>query len=343
MRKRFARRVGFGFFLAIFGLTAMIVLTAGLVARSLGYLRIPHPDNGFVPVMIAVFLLGTGTLLIAGRRLQSLSQPFGDMLETANRVASGDYTVRVKVQGPAEMRSLAQAFNDMISRLEATNAHRQDLMADLTHELRTPLTVIQGNIEGMLDGVYPADQVHLKSILEETNQLSRLVDDLRTLALAESGTLPLLKEPTDLALLIGETAASFRTDADAAGVALILEIPGNPPSLNLDPHRIRQVLSNLLANALRYTPSGATIRINFKMSGPVDRQEAHITIQDSGTGIPPEDLPYIFDRFYKARDSGGMGLGLSIARKLIEAHGGTIKAESLPGQGTTMRILLPND
>lgn len=343
MRKRFARRVGFGFLLAIIGLTAVIVLITGLVARALGYIHIQHPDNNFVPAVVVVFLLGMGSLLVAGRRLRSFSRPFGDLLETANRVASGDYSVRVKVQGPVEMRSLARAFNDMISRLEATNAHRRDLMADVTHELRTPLTVIQGNIEGILDGVYPADEEHLRSILEETNQLSRLVDDLRTLALAESGTLALLKEPTDLAVLIGETAAAFRAEADAAGVDLILNMPEDIPPLDVDPRRIRQVLANLLGNALRYTPSGGNIQIRCGRSGSADHRETHITVQDSGTGIPPEDLPYIFDRFYKARDSGGMGLGLSIARKLIEAHGGTISADSPSGQGTTIRIALPED
>ena len=343
MRKRFARRFGFVFFLTIIGLTTIFVLGAGLIARWFGYLRIPHPENGIVPLAAAVFLLGLGTLLVAGRRLRSLSQPFGDLLETSNRVASGDYTARVKVHGPSEMRSLARAFNDMVSQLETTNTQRQDLMADLTHELRTPLTVIQGNIEGMLDGVYPADEKHLKTILEETNLLARLIDDLRTLALAESGALNLLKEPTDLVVLVGETAAAFRAEADAAGVILSIETPDAAPPLELDPNRIRQVLSNLLANALRYTPSGGSIQVRFYLTGPADHQEAQITVQDNGTGISPEDLPYIFDRFYKARGSGGMGLGLSIARKLVEAHGGTISADSQPNQGTTIRISMPID
>lgn len=342
MRARFTRRMGCGFLLAIIGLTAIIVLGVGLIARSMGYLQITQPlPKHVVPQAIAIFFLGLGILLIAGRRLRGLSQPIGDLMETADRVAGGDYTARVKVQGPPETRSLAHAFNDMISQLQSTNAQRQDLMADVTHELRTPLTVIQGNIEGMLDGVYPADETRLKSILEETNLLSRLVDDLRTLSLAESGALQLSKEPTDLTVLIGETVAVFRPEADAAGVTLSIDSPEDAPLVASDPRRIRQVLSNLLANALHYTPQGGHIRVRFALTGSSEGQQAQITVQDSGAGIPQDDLPHIFDRFYKASDSGGMGLGLSIAKKLVEAHGGDIQAESQPGQGTAMRINLP--
>jgi len=341
MRKRFTRRAGCGFLMGIIGLTAIIVLIAGFVARSFGYLDLPHPSRGIFPIGVVIFLVSTGILMAVGRQFRNMSQPFGDLLEKANRVANGDYTVRVNERGPSEIRSLARAFNDMISRLEATNTQRQNFMADVTHELRTPLTVIQGNIEGMLDGVYPADEEQLNSILEETEILSRLVDDLRTLSLAESGTLHLVKEPIDLAILLGETTAAFRAEADAADVEIILETPEDTTPVTLDPGRMRQVLANLLANALRYTPANGTIHVRFTIIGPADDHQAQITVQDNGTGIPPEDLPHIFDRFYKAADSGGMGLGLSIAKKVIEAHSGTITAESLPEQGTAIRIDLP--
>jgi two-component system sensor histidine kinase BaeS len=247
----------------------------------------------------------------------------------------------VEEQGSRSMRALVRAFNGMAARLKLTEEQRRDLMADITHELRTPLTVIQGNLEGMLDGIYPPDETHLKSVLEETQILSRLVDDLRTLALAESGALQLKKEPTDLAVLIGETVSAFRTQADAAGVQIILQTPEGAPLLNLDPERIRQVLSNLIANALRYTPRDGTIRVNFAVTSSPAGKIAEVIVQDNGKGIAPEVLPHIFNRFYKSRDSSGTGLGLPIARHLIEAHDGTISAESQAGQGTTIRIHLP--
>jgi two-component system, OmpR family, sensor histidine kinase BaeS len=235
------------------------------------------------------------------------------------------------------VRSLARAFNNMASRLHRTDEQRRELLADVTHELRTPLTVIQGNLEGMLDGVYPADEANLRSLLDETNVLSKLVEDLRTLALAESGALQLKREPTDLANLIHDTLSAFRPQAQAAGVTLGVDAAEDLSTLELDPGRMRQVLSNLLANALRYTPCGGQVRVACTRTG----NRLQLDVQDSGPGIPPDDLPHIFERFYKSTDSGGMGLGLAIAKHLVEAHGGTIRAESEMGKGTTIRIELP--
>jgi len=189
----------------------------------------------------------------------------------------------------------------------------------------------------MLDGVYPADEQQLKAILEETQVLSRLIDDLRTLALSESGALQLKREPTDLAVLVGETVAAFRPRAEAAGVRLEVTPKGDVPLLDLDPERIHQVLSNLIANALRYTPGDGWIRVSYGSGGT----GVVIEIEDSGAGIPAEELPHVFERFYKSRDSGGMGLGLAIAKNLVEAHGGDIQAASEPGRGTRMKISLP--
>jgi signal transduction histidine kinase len=213
---------------------------------------------------------------------------------------------------------------------------RRNLLADVTHELHTPLTVIQGNLEGMLDGVYPSDEANLRSLLDETVMLSRLVEDLRTLALAESGALKLKNEPTDLRMLIRDSVAAFQAQADSAGVALTVEAGEDLPWLELDPGRIRQVLNNLLANALRYTPSGGVVSIHYTQ----DDRQALIEVHDTGPGIPPDELGHIFERFYKSTDSGGMGLGLAIAKHLVEAHGGTLTARSTPGQGTSMLISL---
>jgi signal transduction histidine kinase len=239
----------------------------------------------------------------------------------------------------------------MASRLYDTDEKRRNLLADVTHELRTPLTVLQGNLEGMLDGIYPADETNLRALLDETNILARLVEDLRTMALAESGALKLKKEPTGLDMLVRDTLTAFQSQADAAGITLAVESlngSSQPASgnqawtetslyLEIDPGRIRQVLSNLVANALRYTPAGGRVRVRC---GFLPAQ-AQIDVIDTGPGISAQDLPHIFERFYKSTDSGGMGLGLAIARDLVSAHGGTIEAHSSLGQGTTIRILLP--
>jgi signal transduction histidine kinase len=260
------------------------------------------------------------------------------MLEAAGRVADGDYNTRVDETGPREVRALSRAFNSMAARLQIHEEQRRNLLADVTHELRTPLTVIQGNLEGLLDGVYPRDDAHLTPILEETHVLSRLIDDLRTLALAESGALKLQKEPTDLATLTNETVASFRAQADAAGIELSTDAAANLPMLELDPARIRQVLENLIANALRYTPRGGMVRIRCFAEGT---SRVSIAVTDSGVGISKDDLPHIFERFYKSSDSRGTGLGLAIAKNLITAHGGEISAQSEPGAGTQIRLSLP--
>ena len=332
MRGRFFRYIGclFGLFtLIVFGTCALIFR----LASALGVIEIPCGT-------LLAMLLVVGGLLVVGRAVRRAAIPIGDLLDAAGRVAEGDYSARAAEQGPREVRALARAFNSMAGRLQATDEQRRDLLADVTHELRTPLTVIQGNLEGLIDGVYPADEARLKSILDETQVLSRLVDDLRTLALAESGALVLKKEPTDLAALVDEAAASFRSQADAAGVSLSAEVDAEMPAFEVDPARMREVLANLIANALRYTPRGGSIRVRGVMNGGENR--VTVSVSDTGAGIAPEDLPRIFDRFYKARDSRGMGLGLAIAKNLVAAHGGEIVAESGPGQGTTIRFWLPS-
>jgi len=342
MRGRFFRRIGCA--IGLVNLLAFFVFAGflGLVLNGLGIIHIIYQPLGWViPVGIVLLMFAFGSLVWGGRGLRHMSAPLGDLLEAAGRIAEGDYSRRVAERGPSELRALARAFNGMAARLQLTEEQRRDLMADITHELRTPLTVIQGNLEGFLDGVYSPDETRLKSLLEETQVLARLVEDLRTLALAESGALQLKKEPTDLALLIGETVSAFRTQADAAGVKIDNQAGSNALVLNLDPERIRQVLSNLIANALRYTPRDGAIHVWYTTTRSDDGKYAEVTVEDTGVGIAPDVLPHIFNRFYKSRDSSGTGLGLPIAKHLVEAHGGTITAESQPGRGTTMRIRLP--
>jgi signal transduction histidine kinase len=340
-RGRFVRRMG-----CLFGLVNLLILfifsiLIVLVANGLGWLHVPGSLWWIIPSAIVLFFFGVAFLFWAGRTLQRISVPLSDLVEAAGRIAEGDYSYQIQERGSADMRSLVRAFNSMAERLKLTEEQRRDLMADITHELRTPLTVIQGNLEGMVDGVYPADEPHLRTVLEETTILSRLVDDLRTLALAESGALQLKKEPTDLAVLIGETVSAFRAQADAAGVTLEVQAGTDGRLCSLDPERIRQVLSNLLANALRYTQRGGLIRLRHEVTSGEEGDLACLTVQDNGVGISPDILPNVFNRFVKSRDSTGTGLGLPIARHLVEAHGGTIRIDSEVGQGTTIQIRLP--
>jgi signal transduction histidine kinase len=263
--------------------------------------------------------------------------PFGGWMEAVQRVEAGDYTAQAPERGPRDLRRFARAFNSMIRRLQAETEQRRRLMADVTHELRTPLTTIQGQIEGMIDGVYPADEAHLAPLLNETRVLSRLIDDLRTLSLAESGALNLRREVTDLEVLIGETVAAFRDQAGLAGVRLEPAFTNDLPLIPVDPVRIREVLTNLLTNALRYTPAGGAVTVTCV----ADATSVTVSVQDTGAGIAPEDLPHVFDRFYRSGESGGSGLGLAIARSLVEAQGGEIQAASEQGKGTSISFRLP--
>ena len=294
--------------------------------------------TGALPIIIGVGILITAVVFQMGRSIRRVISPIDDLLEASDSVADGDYSVRVPERGSPEMFALVSSFNAMVRQLELQANQRNELMADLTHELRTPITVIQGNIEGIIDGVYERDDAHLKALLEETRQLSSLIEDLRTLGLAESGALQLHREATDLALLTSETLAAYRPQIEAAGITLNLTAADGIPPINVDPLRFREVLTNLIANALRYTPSGETIEVQIDQKG-TDR--VRIVVGDTGSGIDPQDLPRIFERFYKSADSGGSGLGLAIAKKLVEAHGGEISAESDPDQGTQITILLP--
>jgi signal transduction histidine kinase len=290
---------------------------------------------------IGVVILGLLAIAGSGRTFRRVAFSLDELSEAADRVEHGDYTTRVTVPltGPRPMRDLARSFNEMVTRLEADEAQRRRLLADVSHELRTPLTVVQGNIEAMLDGVHEADEAHLAAILEEMRVLGRLVDDLRTVALSESGSLPLHREPTDLAIVATDAVGGFRSAAQAAGVALDTEIAEDIPLLEVDPVRIREVISNLVANALRHTPSGGSIAVDAGVDEAGDA--VVVTVRDSGTGIDPDLLPHVFDRFAKAPGSRGSGLGLAIARGLVEAHGGSIEVESTVDHGSTFRFRIP--
>ena len=342
-RNPFFRRMGcffFGFaFLAFVGLLGILrfilapffdIPGAPPFDRT-GYI-LPFAFLGFI---LLVFAVGWGA-----RSLRRMFTPLDELFQASERVANGDYSVRVQEKGPPEVHSLMRSFNSMAERLQANDQQRRNMLADISHELRTPITVIQGNVEGMLDGVYPADEARLKSIIEETQILSRLVDDLRTLALAESGALRLKYEPTNLVELVRDAVSGFEAQAKEKDIRIELSLV-EAEEANIDPQRIREVLTNLLSNALRYTPRGGEIKVRLTDVGSGVERRATISIKDSGPGIEPDVLPHVFERFYKSSDSGGMGLGLSIAKYLVEAHNGKIWAESDAGNGTKITISFP--
>jgi two-component system OmpR family sensor kinase/two-component system sensor histidine kinase BaeS len=289
----------------------------------------------FVPILAVGLVVA---FFFAGRAVRGMAGRVGDVMEAADRVASGDYTVRLSERGPGEMRRLARSFNAMTGRLRASEEQRRNLLADLAHELRTPLSVIQGNLEGMLDGLYASDRSHIQPVLEETKVMARLLDDLQTLSRAEAGALRLYRETIQPDELVADAVAAFGPRASAEGVRLARRVTPGLPSVDVDPVRIAEVFANLLLNALQHTPPSGTVVVSASRS-----QDGRVSFEvaDTGPGIPPETLPHVFDRFVKAAHSGGAGLGLAIAKSLVEAHGGEIVAESPPGGGTTMRFVLP--
>ncbi len=324
-RRRFMRRAGcflaLILFLSAVGATTLISLAAG---------------RGSSTVVIAAVIAFTIIAIFFGA-MRRFGYPFADIVAAAERVGDGDYSAQLAEHGMPSLRSVARAFNSMTARLRANEQQRRHLMADIAHELRTPLTIIQGRLEALIDGVYPRDDARLQELLDETRVVARLVEDLRTLANADSGALALQKEPSDLVLLIHDAANSLASEAVGRGVALRIDESGELPLLLIDPLRIREVLINLLANAIHHTPAGGSVRV-----GAGQRNDSVIVrVTDTGSGIAADELSKIFDRFYKGSSSKGSGLGLTIARNLVEAHGGEIHAESEIGRGTTITVSLP--
>jgi two-component system OmpR family sensor kinase/two-component system sensor histidine kinase BaeS len=312
-----------------FSLASMLAAAAGLItpsARTVGSLLL---------VAAVVGAAVAAALLIALARRVGL--PIAAVMDAADRVAAGDYAARVTERGTSPVRGLARSFNAMAERLQSHDRIRRDLMADVAHELRTPLTVMQGKLEGLIDGLYPPDDRQLGQVLDQTRVLSRLVDDLRMLALTESGGLKLEKEATDVVELARGVLRAFDAEAAAHGVTLRLECVSDLPPILVDPVRVREVLGNLLSNAVRHTPSGGSVEVRIGTAN----QAVSLEVRDTGEGMSADELAHGFERFYKGAGSRGSGLGLTIARNLVRAHGGDITAVSEPGRGTTMKFVLP--
>jgi len=334
MRRHFARRMA----LIAFGFLAITFLASAVAVAALSGLFGHGAHRGVIPGAGMLGLLLVIAIVALGRTARRVAEPMGDVMEAADRVANGDYGVRVEERGTPEMRRLARSFNAMAERLRTGEDERRNLLADVAHELRTPLTVIRGNAEGMLDGVYPPDPGHLEPVLEWTRVMSRLLDDLLTLSTAEAGALRLHRSRTDPGHLVQDAAAAFRAQAETGGVELETKVAPDLPHIDVDPVRIGEVLTNLLSNALHHTPAGGSVVIAAERTP----DGISLTVADSGAGISPEELPFVFDRFVKTPESRGAGLGLAIAKALVEAHGGRIAADSELGRGTTMRLVLPH-
>ena len=271
-------------------------------------------------------------------------KPLGEIFNAIDAVAEGNLSVRVPEDNSPQFQELIKRFNKMVSELERADQQRRNLTSDIAHELRTPLHIIQGNLEGIVDGVYEPTTEHVNNTLDETKLLARLVNDLQTLSLAEAGQLPLHPTRFLLADLMHDLTASFSAQAASLGIDLTAGVTSPNQEITADYDRLNQVLSNLISNALRHTPKEGTISLKTE-SGVGEARSVRITVKDSGEGIASEYLPFIFDRFWRGDKSRTgrvhSGLGLAIAKQIVLAHGGTIEAESDIGKGTTFTIELP--
>jgi len=306
---------------------------ASLGDRFFDRLRLALLVGGVTGLVLAVVF---AAFLVGG-----ITRPLRRLTDAARRIASGDFTQRVAVTSPSEAAALATSFNQMAETLERDQETRRRLLSDIVHELRTPLSVIQGTAQGFLDGVIAADAAHAGIIRDEASLLNKLITDLRDIALAESGELRLEKRPVDLADLARQAAGAVQPRARAKGVELDVVAPAGLPLAFVDSDRTLQIVSNLLENALRHTPSGG--RMIIALSGP-DGGVLSLQISDTGEGIPPAHLPHVFERFYRAdpaRPAGGTGLGLAIVKQLTEAQGGTVSVGSAPGRGSVFTVTLP--
>ena len=324
------------------GQTVGSVLVGSMIEPALN----PADEDFLQAVNLSIFItaaaVGLVALILGSMLFRQITSPLRAVSQAAEAIAAGQLDRRVEAKTADEIGRLAQSFNRMAESLAQADVQRRNMVADIAHELRTPLTVVQGSLEAMLDGVYDLNPENIASIHQQTALLSRLVADLRDLALAEAGQLRLDWQSVDLEAVIAQASNALQSQALEKGVTFKVELPQGLPRIRGDGQRLQQVLFNLLSNALRHTPTGGTVTTAVE----VKEDRVVIRVQDTGSGIPAEDLPHVFERFYRvdrsrARSTGGSGLGLTIAKRIVEAHGGQIWAQSWLGAGSTFAFSLP--
>jgi len=291
----------------------------------------------------AALVAGLVAIALAFLFSHFITGPVNALKASAQRIRDGDLTQRVRLTSSDELGELASAFNSMASQLDAKETSRRHLLADVVHELRTPLSIIQGNLEAWRDGVVAPTPEAVAPVHEEAVLLSRLITDLRDLSLAEAGQLSLAHETTDMTALARAVVSTFSGRAEAQGIDLGVTVDEATPPVVIDPGRVRQVLRNLLDNALRHTPPGGRVQVTVQ---PGSHGFVATSVTDTGSGIHPDDLPHVFEHFFKAdpsreRSKSGSGIGLAIVKQLVEAHGGAVRARSTLGQGSTFSFTLP--
>jgi signal transduction histidine kinase len=316
-----------------------------LPATSTSFLR--EPEETFLQrlraTIVPVGVVACAVAILLGLFLTwQMTNPLRRLTAAAQGIAGGDLSQRVNIRSKDEIGDLGLAFNEMAENLSRAEELRRNMTADIAHELRTPLSVILGNLEAILDGVFQPTNENVASIHKEAVLLSRLVDDLQELALAEAGQLRIEREPTDVADLIQRTIGAVGPRAGKVGVVVATDLAGDLPLLSVDPQRLSQVMGNLLDNGLQYSPEGGTITVRATKTGDAVR----VDVVDQGPGLDPEELSLVFERFYRgdktrSRATGGAGLGLAIVKQLVEAHGGRVWAESTAGEGATFSFTLP--
>lgn len=304
------------------------------------------PQGAFlVTVNRAIFFSALGTLLLAlalgGLLARSLTRPLRDLSAATHRVAQGELGYQVEVRSRDEIGQLGTAFNQMSADLEKANRLRKQMTADIAHDLRTPLSILLGYTEALSDGKLDGSIEMYTTMHQMAQHLSHLVDDLRTISLADAGELPIQRQEVAPVSLLERVAAAYASRAQEKKVSLLVNAPADLPMLNVDLERMVQVLGNLINNALRYTREGGRV----ELLAAVDDSALRIVVSDNGAGIAAEDLPYIFNRFYRGdksrQNNGDAGLGLTITKSLVEAQGGAITVESEPGQGAKFTITFP--